>query len=262
MVEKIPTTALIERVLSRAAEVMIVETSPHELDRSDAARIVLRGEEITDLARPLAIVDGGTGSRCRCLGWPTILVLDAAGTQIACWTLHHQEALGGIGNCDADLRDGPSLTRWLADRGLTGSLEVQRMLAQHDADQELRRKSWVNAAPEGLRAAAESVSQSSGRDAETQLAELVVRHYPHAMVRVRVLLEWAGVSERHGDGNWWYELAPQRMLLMESTESIFQALLVAPATALGLDGAAQLFTALEWTESRSAEIPEPLLQAH
>jgi hypothetical protein len=73
------------------------------------------------LAHVLAIVDGGTGDRCRCIGWPTIMVYDVRGELMACWTLHHQSGLRGIGDCVADLQDGPAPTEWLAERGLTGS---------------------------------------------------------------------------------------------------------------------------------------------
>ncbi|MGW6708756.1 hypothetical protein ACWGDE_28225, partial [Streptomyces sp. NPDC054956] len=77
--------------------------------------------QIADLAQVLGIVDGGTGDQCLCNGWPTITVHGVEGELIACWTLHHQSGLRGIGDCDADLQDGPALTEWLAERGLTRS---------------------------------------------------------------------------------------------------------------------------------------------
>src|SRR5262249_8629632 len=52
----------------------------------------------------------------------------------------------------------------------------------------------------------------------------------------------------------WYELAPQRLLLAESPETIFDALTSAELSSVQLDGAEELFTGFEWT----AEIPEPL----
>lgn len=96
MTDEAPTTALLERVLARAAEVLIVEAPPNDLDRADAARVLVSGTGIGELARLLAVVDGGTGDRCRCMGWPTILVSDAAGREIAQWTLHHQTGVRGL----------------------------------------------------------------------------------------------------------------------------------------------------------------------
>jgi hypothetical protein len=48
------------------------------------------------------------------------------------------------------------------------------------------------------------------------------------------------------------------MLLAEPTESIFNALISASLTPGQLDGAAELFTSLEWTRSRPADIPDSL----
>ncbi|GHJ48656.1 hypothetical protein Cs7R123_59980 [Catellatospora sp. TT07R-123] len=252
-----PTNALLSRELSRAAQVVIVEAAPNQLDRADAARIVLRGGEIADLAGVLAIVDGGTGDHCRCLGWPTILLLDGEGTQLACWTLHHQTGLRGPGNCDADLRDGPVLSEWLARRGLAGSLRVQQHLAAVRAREEARRRSWVDAAPADLTSAAESASLGK-RGAETRLAGAVMRRYPEVRERIRVLLGWAGFTVRYAGGTPWHELIPQRILLQEPSEAVFTALAAAPLSVAQLDGAAELFTSFEWTQADPPALPEAL----
>lgn len=257
-----PTTTALRRVLGDAAQVVIVEAAPDELGDPGAARTVLSGGEIAELARLLAIVDGGTGDRCRCPGWPTVLVRDATGRDIAQWTLHHQTGLRGVGGCDADLRDGPALTDWLADRGLTGSREARQLLAEYEAQEEHRRVEWVRAAPPGLAEAAEAVSQRED-DAEERLAELVAARFPDAAERIALLLAWAGFPAHAppvpGGGTPWYELAPERMLLRESSESIFEVLASAPPTPAQLDGAAQLFTAMEW--KRRPHPPEPLRSA-
>ncbi|MFI0446799.1 hypothetical protein [Actinomadura sp. 6N118] len=125
MAEGRPTTARLQSVLNRAARVVLVEGSPDQVDSADLARTVVTGADIADLAGLLAIVDGGTGDRCRCSGWPTILIHDVHDELIACWTLHHQDSIRGVGDCDADLRDGPALTAWLAERGLTGSQQAK-----------------------------------------------------------------------------------------------------------------------------------------
>ncbi|MCM0673124.1 hypothetical protein NCC78_00010 [Micromonospora phytophila] len=249
-----------ERVLAKAAEVLIIEASGDELDRTDAARIVLSGKEIAELARLLAVVDGGTADRCLCLGWPTILVLDVTGRELARWTLHHQTAIRGLGSCDAELRDGAGLTGWLAEHGLTGSREVQQMLARQAVENEERRVQWVKAAPPTLVRAAKAASRRE-TGAEERLADLVARRYPDALERIRALASWAGFPPRHTTttgGTPWYELAPQRLLLAEPTESIFNAMASASLTPDQLDGAAELFTSLEWTRSQRAEIPESL----
>ena len=246
---------------------LIIEASVDEIDRPDAARIVVSGKEIAELTRLLAVVDGGTGDHCRCMGWPTILVSNAADREIARWTLHHQSGIGGLGSCDADLRDGPGLTDWLANRGLTGSREVQQMLARQAAEDEARRVQWVKAAPPALAEAAEGASRRE-TGAEERLADLVARRYPDAIERIRTLMAWAGFPPRYTTtmgGTPWYELAPQRMLVAEPTESIFTALTSASLTPSQLDGAAELFTSFEWTDSRRADMPESLrslLTAH
>jgi len=234
-----------------------VSVPPDDPGRGDAARIVVSGDEIGELTRLLAVVDGGNGDRCRCLGWPTIRVFDATGRELARWTLHHQTGIRGLGNCDADLRDGPALTTWLADHGLTGSRERQEMLPRQRAEGEKRRAQWVRAAPAVLTEAAEAVSR--GMDgAEEELADLVSQRFPDAAERIRMLMAWAGFPPRQADGTPWSELAPQRMLLSESNESIFNALASAPLTPEQLDGAAELFTSLEWTLPLRAGVPEPL----
>lgn len=251
-----PSTAVVERVMAAAAEVVIVESSPDELD-GDAARTVVSGDEIAELARLLAVVDGGNGDHCLCVGWPTICVFDAAGRELARWTLHHQTGIRGLGRCDADLRDGPGLTRWLADHGLTGSREAQEMLARRQAEAEERRARWVSVAPAVLADAAEAASRRVD-GAEELLADLVVAQFPDTSERIQTLVAWAGFPARQTDGTPWYELAPQRMLLAESNESIFAALDSTFLTLEQLDGAAELFTSLDWTRPLRAEVPEPL----
>ncbi|XVV16903.1 hypothetical protein ACQP2X_21750 [Actinoplanes sp. CA-131856] len=190
-----PSTALLEHVLAQASEVLIVEAYADEIDEPDAARTMVSGEDIGQLARRLAVVDGGTGDHCLCMGWPTILVSDGAGREIACWTLHHQTGIRGLGNCDAELLDGPGLTDWLADRGLTRSREVQQVLAREAAETEERRAEWVAAAPPGLTEAAERASRGEP-GAEEALAGLVVRLYAEPIERIRALTAWAGFPPR------------------------------------------------------------------
>ncbi|MFG2004014.1 hypothetical protein ACGFNU_33140 [Spirillospora sp. NPDC048911] len=96
-------------------------------------------------------MDGGTGDRCRCPGWPTILIHDAHDQLIDRWTLHHQESIRSLGDCDADLRDGPALTAWLAERGLTGSQRVAAGRPRRTASDALdtSRSTWVDRGREG-----------------------------------------------------------------------------------------------------------------
>ncbi|SDT26689.1 hypothetical protein SAMN04489716_3061 [Actinoplanes derwentensis] len=247
-------------MLAQAAEVQIIETDGYDLDsQPDAPRIAISGEEIKELGRMLAIVDGGTGDHCRCPGFPTILLRDATGRQITHWSLHHQTMLRSVGNSDAELRDGAALTDWLADRGLVRSREIQLLLARYAAEEELRRASWVEVAPPDLTAVTEAVSRRED-GAEEHLVDLVYRRFADPVERIRVLAGWAGFPARYETstgGTPWYEQAPQRMLLTEPTEAIFRALASAPLTASQLDGAAELFTALEW----EADIPDSLKSA-
>ncbi len=255
MAESAPTTARLRDVLNRAGRVVIVEGPPHEAESGDLARTVVTGAEIADLADLLALVDGGTGDRCRCLGWPTIMVHDVNGELIACWTLHHQSGLRGLGDCDADLRDGPALTAWLAERGLTGSREVQAQLAVQQTEADRRRTRWVQAAPAGLSDAAADVARTPGRDREAwsrqlqdagdRLAALLQDRCPDPMERIRVLLAWAGIPARESGGLMWYDRAVQRLLLAEDPELLLAALIAQPPHPAQLDGAAQLFGSLE-----------------
>ncbi|MFI9723869.1 hypothetical protein ACIHFE_30140 [Streptomyces sp. NPDC052396] len=269
MTEGPPTTARLRDVLNRAVRVLIVEGPPDQADSADLARIVVTGAEIADLARVLAIVDGGTGDQCRCHGWPTIMVHDSNSELIACWTLHHQSGLRGIGNCDADLRDGPALTAWLAERGLTRSRDIQAMRAAQQAEAERRRMRWIQAAPAGLSDAAADVAQERERDldawphpmpdAEDRLAALTRHHYPDAIERIRLLLAWAGIPSRESTGSqMWYDTAVQRQLLAEDPDVVLAALTARPPGPAQLDGAAELFSSFEWTSAHGKHLPEPL----
>jgi len=256
-------------VLNRADRVVIAEGPPAEADSADVARIVVTGAEIAELAQVLAIVDGGTGSRCLCNGWPTIMVYDVGGELIACWTLHHQSGLRGIGDCDADLRNGPALTEWLAERGLTRSREVQAGLAVQEAAEDRRRLRWLQAAPAGLRDAAMDVCDPPGRDLETwsgrlrnakaRLAALARHGYPDEIERIRVLLAWAGIPARESTGGLkWYDMAVQQQLLAEDPDLVLTALAARPPSPAQLDGAAELFASPEWTGAHGKQLPEPL----
>jgi hypothetical protein len=269
MDEGAPTTVRLRDVLNRAERVVIAEGSPDEADSADVARIVVTGAEIADVAQLLAIVDGGTGDRCRCNGWPTIMVHDVKGELIACWTLHHQSGLRGLGTCDADLRDGPALTEWLAERGLTRSRDVQARLAAQEAEEDRRRLRWFQAAPAGLCDAAMEVSHPPGRDleawsghlrdAKARLATLVQHSYPDGIERIRVLLAWAGISARESTGGLkWYDMAVEQQLLAEDPDLVLAALATRPPSQAQLDGAAQLFASLEWTGAHGKQLPEPL----
>ncbi|MFD8305075.1 hypothetical protein ACFV29_22440 [Streptomyces sp. NPDC059690] len=269
MGEGAPTTARLRDVLNRASRVVIAEGSPDEADSADVARIAVSDAAIADLADLLAIVDGGNGDRCRCTGWPTIMVYDTAGELIACWTLHHQSGLRGIGDCDADLRDGPALTEWLAQRGLTRSRIVQEALAAGELEEERRRLRWLQAAPAGLRDAAMDVCAPPGpdreawsarlRQAKARLAALIQDCYPDEIERIRVLMAWAGVAAREsGGGLKWYDLAIQQELLAADPDRILAALTVRPPSPAQLDGATQLFASLEWTGAHGRQLPEPL----
>ncbi|MFI7358055.1 hypothetical protein ACIBTP_29555 [Streptomyces avidinii] len=267
MAEDVPTTARVQDVLNRATRVVIVEGSPDEVDSVDLTRLVVTGDEIADLASHLAIVDGGTGDTCRCRGRPTIVVHGPDG-ETACWTLHHQIGLRGIGNCDADLRDGPALTKWLARRGLTGSQKAQERLAEEEAEAEQRRMRWIQAAPAGLADAAADVSQPPGRDdeawsqqlddAEDRLAALIQQHYPDATGRIRALLAWAGIPSRESSsGSRWYDMAVLRRLHDEPADLVLAALAAHPPSPAQLDGASELFCAPEWTTAHDRHLPEP-----
>ncbi|MGW7381473.1 hypothetical protein [Streptomyces sp. NPDC054794] len=264
-----PTTARLRDVLNRAARVVIVEGAPDKADSADVPRIVVTGAEIADVAELLTVVDGGTGDSCRCNGWPTIMVHDSSGELMACWTLHHQSGLRGIGDCDADLRDGPALTAWLAERGLTRSRDAQAARAVQEANAEARRMHWVQGAPAGLSDAAADVAYPQGgdlgawsrrvRDAGERLAALTRHHYPDAIERIRVLLAWAGLPTRESTGGLrWYDMAVQRLLLAEEPDLLVTACTVRPPSPVQLDGAAALFSSLERTQAHGMRLPDPL----
>jgi hypothetical protein len=89
---------------------------------------------------------------------------DDGAVEIARWSLHHQAGIRGLGTCEADLRDGPALTDWLAERGLTRSRVVQQMLAQQATEAETRRREWVKAAPPDLAQPAQAAEAASHRE--------------------------------------------------------------------------------------------------
>lgn len=261
MDEGAPTTARLREVLGRAKRVVIVDAAPQEADAPNRARTVVAGDDIAELARVLAVVDGGTGDRCLCLGWPTIQVYGRFGRRIADWTLHHQTGLRGLGDCDADLQDGPALTQWLAERGLTGSREAQAQLAVEEEKEEQRQMRWIRAAPLGLAEAAAEVavwSEDLG-EAQARLTTLTREHYPRAAERIPLLLAWAGVQSREpGGGSMWFDSAVLDQLLAEAPDLVLASLADRPPTPAQLDGAAELFCTLEWTDTHGRDLPEPV----
>jgi hypothetical protein len=263
-----PTTAKLRSVLERASRVVIAEAAPDEADSADVPRIMVSGTEIADLGRLLAIVDGGTGDLCRCRGWPTILIY-SGNELIARWTLHHQSGLRGVGNCDADLVDGPALSVWLAEHGLTGSRDVQVELARERAAAEPRRIRWIQAAPAGLTKAAEAVARTPDDNhrswsryqdvARNRLATQLRRRHPETTERIRALLAWAGLAAREPSGGLrWYDQAVEQLLLAEPAGAIIAALTNPSPSTAHLDGAAQLFGSLGWTAQHGKQLPEPL----
>lgn len=150
--EEPPTNAAMRLALSLASEVAVVDVGMSGDPWGGTARFTVTGDEVAGLAQLLAIVDGGTGDRCRCWRGPALLLRGAAGERVAQWTLHlHQDgSIRGVGNCDAELRDGPGILHWLAGHGLSEPLEAERRRAHEAAGHEERRAGWVAAAPAGL----------------------------------------------------------------------------------------------------------------
>jgi len=264
-----PSTARLRKELRRAARVVVVEAAPCEVDRPGAARLELTGAGIAELADLLAVVDGGTGDVCRCPGWPTILLHGADGARFAEWSLHHGTDIRGIGDCDARLLHGAALDDWLAGHGLTGPREARERQAAEEALREGRRQRWLAAAPPELAAAAAEVARDSDDDlvawserqrrARTGFAGLARRHWPDRDERIRALLAWLALAGREETGGLrWYDLALQEQLLSEEPESVIAALTVRPPEPAHLDGAAELFCALEWVDARGKGLPEPL----
>ncbi|MFJ1754656.1 hypothetical protein [Kitasatospora sp. NPDC088134] len=258
--------------LGRAARVVVVAAVPSGADDPGADRLELTGDGIVELAGLLAVVDGGTGDSCRCPGWPTVLLYGADGGEFARWTLHHGSALGGAGDCDAELLDGAALDAWLAARGLTGPQRVREELAAEQARGELRRRRWLAAAPPELAAAAAEVARESEddlsawseqqRQARIGLAGLARWHWPDRDERIRALLAWYGLAAREETGGQrWYDLAIGEQLLAEEPESVLAALTVRPPGPEHLDGAAELFCTLPWTRAQGKGLPEPLRSA-
>ncbi|MFI5533847.1 hypothetical protein ACIA8O_35460 [Kitasatospora sp. NPDC051853] len=272
-----PTNARLREVLDRAGQVVIIEAPPGEEDEPGRPRTVVTGDDIAELAGLLAVVDGGTGDLCRCLGWPAVRVYGRDGERIADWSLHHQAGLRGLGDSDADLVDGPALTEWLAGRGLTGSREAQEWLAAEEEREERRRRRWIGAAPAGLAEVAAEVAAPPGRDdeawsdaldeAERRFVALALELYPEAAVRIPLLLAWAGVKTRESTGgSTWYDQVVISRLLDEEPALVLAALAGdEPPSAAQLDGASELFAGLAWTRAHGRVLPEPVrsrLSAH
>ncbi len=145
MKKRSPFNTAVRRILAGAAEVHVIDQLS-VLNDPDAPRITVTGPEIAELTRLLAV---GGMSTTRYMGWgqPTVLVLGPGGEELARWDLHGQERLRGPENHEAWLLDGPALTTWLADRGLTGPREEQEEAARDEILREERRVQWVRAAP-------------------------------------------------------------------------------------------------------------------
>ncbi|WP_027345692.1 hypothetical protein [Hamadaea tsunoensis] len=235
---------------------VIIESPPDELDRPGAARTILTGTEIHELAALLDVVDGGARHLCRCLGSPTFLAINAQGKEIRRWTLHHQEWIRD-GGFDAPLLDASALIGWLAERGLSGSVRARQAIAAERARDEERRVRWVAAGPKVLMWAVEAASRREP-GAEDKLITLLREHHPDRAERIAMLLAWASLAARSTDGTPWHELIPRRMLLAESDEALLAVVTGGPLTPSQLDGAADLFTSLEWTRPPRSAIPESL----
>ncbi|MEU7871435.1 hypothetical protein [Dactylosporangium sp. NPDC049140] len=188
-------------------------------------------------------------------------VHDAAGAEVARWTLHHEVNLRGLDGGERELRDGPGLVDWLAERGLPGRLRVREHMARYSAALERRRLGWVACAPPALTRAADAATHSPDRHQE-RLAIAILRWYPDPAERIRMLLEWARYRAEPDEGadesvivaysgTYFYESTLHRLLLEEP----WDALVAAPRTPAQRDGLAKLADSHEWMRAGYPKLP-------
>ncbi|MFD7734877.1 hypothetical protein ACFV6F_31410 [Kitasatospora phosalacinea] len=260
---ELPTTAWLRAELGRAERVVVTDPDPSGVDGPGAARLELAGEQITELADLLGLVDGSAREICRCPGSPTITLYGADGEPFAKWGLH-QDWIRADGGFDVGLRDGRAFADWLAGRGLPGLRAT--LLQQEEADRrfEQRRQRWLAAAPERVAAAAVEAAREPGGpegrgEAGDRMTALVREQWPDGAERIRALLAWFAVGAGAETGGLWRcDLVVQGQLLLEQPESVLAALAVRPPERAHLDGAVELFWAAEWAGPRVGALPEPL----
>jgi len=231
-------------------------------------------QAIFTLRECLAIVeDPHSFGHCMCLG-DQALELYAGDRLRATIGLHHGRSIRWeVWKYDALLVDGKCYLNWMAERGVTGPLEVYLESQRREEIQRQALTRWQQAMPECLYPFADEMLSTSGgmatfiplvhqgppgriEEVISKLGSLLnalALAYPDVQERILGLFQWYGSGLGPWSGFPAYERITEELLLAFPLDQVLHALTHSELTPIQLEGAARFFAGYYFRRYRSSE---------
>ena len=259
----LPVQGDLDALFDAATEVRIREGGTVD-GRSLGGRLLarVRGGEIGELLRLLALRPGGQPFHCMCHGDLALEIDRPAGGAVV--GVHHGLSLRLHGwSSDVELADGRALLAWLAERGEPGPLEGFDAAVEAGRAAQGHRRTWLDAAPpillprlRELESDGMGLPRRAGHSLFAEALDLLRAAYPSEAGLARALLVWLA----HGAGPWSgfpaYEGLPQDLLEAVGVSTVIDAVEADAWTGPLLRGAARFVAWHDVVRFRRRELME------